>query len=59
MVAHAITGVLTLGSALVTAQAFELLDRQDRFQLTDAEVDALVGEVVEALGQQLGGTLRG
>ncbi len=27
--------------------------------LTDAEVDALVGEVVEALGQQLGGTLRG
>jgi hypothetical protein len=50
--AHAISGVLALALGAVMLQAFDLLDREERFQLTEQEVDDWVAQVetVSAFG---------
>jgi hypothetical protein len=50
--AHAISGLLALALGVVMFQVFDLLDKEERFQLTEQEVDDFIGqlETVGAFG---------
>jgi hypothetical protein len=45
VVAHAIAGLAAIAQAAVLLQVFDLLDREERFALTEADVDAWLAQV--------------
>lgn len=50
VVAHAVAGLAVIGQAVVLARVFDLLDRGERFELTEAEVDRWIGQVEDVGG---------
>lgn len=44
-VAHLVTALISLGMVVIIMRVFDLLDRADRFELSDREVDEWLGQV--------------
>jgi hypothetical protein len=53
VVAHAIAGLAVIAQAAVLSQVFDLLDREERFVLTEADVDAWLAQL-NGMGAAIG-----